>query len=314
MDVISKFVFAIEVNSAFNDKDHPLVVAVRKLLNFSNNFLFSLLFLLPQKLFELLNVQLLDEKSLDYISSVTKALVKQRKANSELRYNDFLDLLIHTVDEKDLKNVTQDQIAAYCILFFFGALESISMAISSALYLLILHPQVQEKLYNELIDLYPNQEISYEQLNESKYLDAVVKESQRVHPGLNQLIRLAENEITIKGVKIDRGQAIAINVWNLHYNEQFWREPEKFEPERWLDEELRIEGENFIYYLPFGSGPRSCVANRLAMVQVKYCLAKIIMNYEVIRTEKTSVPPKYLKNQAALTYKELLLGFRKREN
>lgn len=262
----------------------------------------------------MLNIQFLDAKSLDYIGDVTKALAKQRRENKEQQWNDFLDLLIHTVDEKELKNVTQDQIAAYCILFFFAALESVSMAISNALYLLMLHPEIQEKLYEDLIDQYPDKEISYERLNDSKFLDAVVKESQRVHPGVNQLIRIAENEITIKGVKIDRGQAVSINVWNLHFNEQFWRDAEKFEPERWLDEELRPEGENFIYFLPFGSGPRSCVAMRMALVQVKYCLAKIIMNYQVYRTDKTSVPPKYLKNQAALTYKELILGFRKRES
>lgn len=66
-------------------------------------------------------------------------------------------------------------------------------------------------------------------------------------------------------------------------------------------------------FLPFGSGIRSCIATRYALTQVKYTVAKIILNYEIYRTEK-SKPIKYTPLPNQLFYKELHLGFKKRDN
>lgn len=76
-----------------------------------------------------------------------------------------------------------------------------------------------------------------------------------------------------------------------------------------LERDLSIKLFNLYFFL---SGIRKCVAARMAIVQVKYLLAKIVMRYEVIKTKKTKI--EYMKNPMALTYSELFLGFRKRTN
>ena len=177
----------------------------------------------------------------------------------------------------------------------------------------MLHPEKQEKLYNELIDLYPNKEINYEQLKEANYLDAVLKESQRLYPAFNFIFRIAENAIEIKGLKIRANDAIGIDLLSLHYDKEFWGEDvKKFKPERFLDKDIKFENDDSMHFLPFGSGPRSCVAIRMASVQSKFVLAQLILNYQIYRSTHTDVPPKLVKSPQNRTFKELKLGFKKR--
>lgn len=186
------------------------------------------------------------------------------------------------------------------------------MTLSHALYCLATYPEEQQKLYDDLKRLYPTGEIEYERLHDSDLLEAFINESQRLYPALNRLIRVAENEIEIKGLRIDQGQAIGINVYSLHMDPEFWSEPAKFRPERWLEQGFKAEDENAIHFAPFGVGIRKCVAARMATVQVKYLLSKIILSYEIFKTNKTQI--RYMKNPMAMTFNELLLGFKKRTN
>ena len=86
-------------------------------------------------------------------------------------------------------------------------LETVSSTTSNA-FLYLSKPEnmhYQEKLYQELINLYPDGEIEYDRLNESKLLDAIINETIRLNPALIRVIRIAENAIEIKGIKIDAG-------------------------------------------------------------------------------------------------------------
>ena len=107
LDVISKFVFALELNSA-KDKDHPFVKAVRKVVNFDATIFNVLLSLLPESLINYFDIQFFDKEATEYIANTTRVLMKQRKENKE-NYNDFLDMLMTSIQEKQL-NVSEDEI------------------------------------------------------------------------------------------------------------------------------------------------------------------------------------------------------------
>lgn len=129
------------------------------------------------------------------------------------------------------------------------------MTISNVLLCLVTYPEYQEKLYKELKEKYQTGEIEYDNLNDSKLLDAIIKESQRLYPALLNLIRIAEHPIEIKGVKIDAGQIVAIDVYGLHTDPDFWGDnAESFYPERFLEEGFRAEHSESIHFIPFGSG------------------------------------------------------------
>lgn len=129
------------------------------------------------------------------------------------------------------------------------------MTISNALHCLASYPKYQEQLYEELQDVYPDGEIEYDHLNDSKLLDAIIYESQRLYPALNRLMRVAEKPIEIKGVKFAAGENVGINVYSLHMDTEFWGDDVvEFRPERFLEEGFKDKAESDCYFCPFGSG------------------------------------------------------------
>ena len=255
LDVIGKFVYALELNSA-KDQDHPFAKNVRKLVDIDYKRVFRNLFfsLLPKFLIDYFEIQFVDSQAMEYMADMTRYLIKKREADgTEGSYHDFLDLLVTTFKDKH-QDVPEEEIIGICIIFFFAGLETVSTTLSNALYCLILNPEYQQKLYNSLIEIYPNKEIEYETIKDAPLLDAIIKESQRIYPALNMLFRKCESPITIKGVDFLEGDVIGIDVLSLHNSEDYWPEPEKFRPERFLEKEFKIENDDSMTFLPFGAG------------------------------------------------------------
>lgn len=100
LDVIGKFVFALELNSA-KDQNHPFVKAVRKMVNFDATLFNVLLSVLPEKIINYFDIQFFDKEATEYIANTTRVLMKQRQENKE-EYNDFLDMLMTSIREKNL--------------------------------------------------------------------------------------------------------------------------------------------------------------------------------------------------------------------
>lgn len=121
LDVIAKFVFAFEINSA-KDNENKFVLNSRNLTNFKvwKMLLFNIL---PRWLISATDIQILNQESVNYMGDLIKSLVKQRRENKEIRYNDFLDMIVHRIDENNL-DVTEDEIIAHCIIFFFAGIET----------------------------------------------------------------------------------------------------------------------------------------------------------------------------------------------
>nr|WPM94888.1 cytochrome p450 4725A1 [Polyphagotarsonemus latus] len=308
LDVIAKFVFAVEINS-FVDKDHPFVVNVKKLTNFKKSKM-AVFAMLPTKVIDLLKLSVLDTEAVDYIDNLCRSIIKQRKENKDKRFNDFLDEILSSIEEKNL-DVPLKEIIAHCFIFFFAGMETIAITLSNSLYCLATNKDWQKKLFDELTNLYSSNDITFDNYNDSLILDSVIKETLRIYPALNRIARIAEKSCVIDDLKIDAGQVVGLNAYSMHHNPDLYDEPEKFKPDRFFEEGFMSKIND--YYMPFGAGPRTCVGMRLAFAQIKYLLAKLVLTYEISITSKTSVPPKFLKNPMALTYNELYLGFNKRK-
>lgn len=110
-----KFVYALELNSG-KDLDHPFVKNVRRLTNFQDRWINIVFSLLPAKMVEYFDFQFIDVKAMEYLANVTRAIIKQRtEGENRESYNDFIDLLINTIREKNLK-VSDDEIISNCVV------------------------------------------------------------------------------------------------------------------------------------------------------------------------------------------------------
>jgi cytochrome P450 family 6 len=125
-------------------------------------------------------------------------------------------------------------------------------------YELALNQDIQERLRDEINEVLErhNGEVTYDAIMEMKYLDMVFNETLRKWPVLDCQFRKCESDFKIANTDfvIEAGMTVILPVYGLHNDERFWDEPEKFDPERFNEENVKkIVPYSFI---PFGEGPR----------------------------------------------------------
>lgn len=112
------------------------------------------------------------------------------------------------------------------------------------------------------------------------YLQAIVKESLRLHPPAPLLVpRCPSEDSTIGGFRIPRGSRVYINIWAIHRDPTLWENPTDFYPERFVNREMDYNGTDFSY-LPFGSGKRMCAGMAMAERMVMYLLATLLHSFD----------------------------------
>nr|XP_024219761.1 probable cytochrome P450 6a17 [Halyomorpha halys] len=119
-------------------------------------------------------------------------------------------------------------------------------------------------------------------------------ESQRLH-SLPQLFRLCNTNYTFpNGYTIKKGEALQIPVSAIHKNPDYYPDPEVFKPERY--DNIMRPGT----WLPFGEGPRVCIAMRFALLQIKFGVARLLMKYRLRINPQTKIPVEYLPQSVLL--------------
>ena len=125
-------------------------------------------------------------------------------------------------------------------------------------------------------------------LSSLPYLDAVIKETLRKYPPVIRLERrVGEDNLKLGGIPVDKGVLIEIPTVAVHHNPEYYPDPSRFNPERFLPENKHLLVP--YTYLTFGQGPRNCVGMRFAYQEIKLCLAKIITFYKFTPTTDTPV-------------------------
>ncbi|GLJ36122.1 hypothetical protein SUGI_0724650 [Cryptomeria japonica] len=187
----------------------------------------------------------------------TKNIKRQQKDS----YNDFLDVLL----EARTEDFTLYDVKALISEVFLGATDSTTTTIEWVMAELIRNPQKMKRVQEELDDvagLEPKVE-GYD-IDRLPYLDAVVKETFRLHPALPLLFpHTAERDCEIEGYMIHKDAQVFVNMWAIGRDHTIWKEPFEFMPERFLEEknrEIDYKGHNS-ELIPFGAGRRQCVGH-----------------------------------------------------
>ncbi|CAG2116959.1 unnamed protein product [Medioppia subpectinata] len=158
-----------------------------------------------------------------------------------------------------------------------------------------------------------NGEIDYEVLTKLPFLDAVIAETLRLHGPAIKIGRIAAEDYRLggTGITLYKGQIVEIPIYAIHHSEDYYPNPEKFIPDRFLPENRH---QIIPYtYLPFGSGPRNCIGMRFALMEAKLGLAHIIRRFQFTRSPQTEVPIVLLKNSGLTGVKSVVLGIETRD-
>ncbi|XP_035693883.1 cytochrome P450 3A29-like, partial [Branchiostoma floridae] len=297
MDVISSTGFGVDVDSLHNP-DHPLVTSAKSFFEFNfYNPMIIILFLFPSLggILERLGFTFFSKKALNYFSEAVDTAVSMRGSEPNgTRPVDLLQLLLQAHNEELDKKVPNDaakhgissiEIKGNAIIMWVAGYETTANTLSLTTYNLALHPEVQEKVHAEIAALLEKREkLDYEAVNDLPYLDMCISETLRMYPAAQRFDRICKEDTEVKGLHIPAGMIVNIPVYAIHYDAELWPEPEKFKPERFTKEEK--ESRDPYAYLPFGSGPRNCVGMRLAQLELKFALAKMLQKFRFVTCDK----------------------------
>jgi len=160
---------------------------------------------------------------------------------------------------------------------FLAGHETTALALSWTWYLLAGHPEVEEKLQAEMDAVLAGRVPTFEDLPRLKYAEKVIQESMRYYPPVYLIGREAIDECVISGFRVKKGTTLLMSQWLIHRDPRFFEQPEKFIPERWTEEFARTMPK--FAYFPFGGGPRLCIGNTFAMMEMVLVLADIAQRF-----------------------------------
>nr|ANY58160.1 putative CYP719 [synthetic construct] len=179
-----------------------------------------------------------------------------------------------------------DEVIIFAIFeAYLLGVDSTSSTTAWALAFLVREPNVQEKLYQELKNFTAKngrEMLKVEDINKLPYLQAVIKETMRMKPIAPLAIpHKACRDTSLKGRKIDKGTQIMVNIYALHHNENVWKEPFKFMPERFLQTDQDVNGKAMDQsLLPFSAGMRICAGMELGKLQFSFSLANLLNTFQ----------------------------------
>ncbi|XP_064122320.1 cytochrome P450 6k1-like [Macrobrachium nipponense] len=223
-----------------------------------------------------------------FFQQVAEETIAARRRGA--KRGDFLDLLLEA--QASEKNFPDDQtkakilddatIISQSILFIVVGYDTTATTIAIASYLSSKNPEAQQRLRQELQEIVRKEgTITYQGVMDAKYLDACIMETLRLYPPAPNLERVCSKDYKVPGTNITvrKGDIIEVPLWSIHRDEKYWPEPEVYNPDRFMPEnKADIEP---CTHMPFGGGPRNCIAMRFALLEAKVALSTLLLTFDM---------------------------------
>ncbi|CAH1108888.1 unnamed protein product [Psylliodes chrysocephalus] len=192
----------------------------------------------------------------------------------------FLDLLLKS--NIDGVPLTREDIREEVDTFMFAGHDTVASAISFTIYNLANNHRVQQKAFKEQIEIFGSNKkearSTTEDLQKMKYLELVIKETLRLYPPAPLFTRKVTEDFEWENSTIPKDQYLVIVPYMTQRNAEYYPKPLEFIPERFLE----IDGTNPYRYIPFSAGPRNCIGQKFAMLEMKSTLSKVLRSFELL--------------------------------
>lgn len=191
----------------------------------------------------------------------------------------FIDILLRYSIEVD-STLTTDDIREEVDTFMFEGHDTTAMGIAWSLYMIASHHHVQAKIHEELDSVLQSDldaDITLEKIKELKYFDRVLKECQRLFPSVPVIGRATSEDISLGKHVVPADSDVDIFIYALHRDPSVFPDPEVFDPDRFLPE--NVVHRHPYAYVPFSAGPRNCIGQRYALMEVKIIVATLLRRF-----------------------------------
>ncbi|XP_071445182.1 cytochrome P450 4C1-like [Hetaerina americana] len=260
-------------------------------------------------LFKLTPLYKKQEKVLNILHSFTLKVIKDKKqeylrykAEKENQTQDesnkerkkkvkaFLELLIESSEEKNA--LTDQEIREEVDTFMFEGHDTTSMAICWTIFMLANHPEIQQKVWEEIEAKFREHADAAVQgsiassakiYNDLLLLERCIKETLRIYPSVPFISRVLTEDFKMENYLIPSDAMVNIVISGIHMNPKVFPNPDTFDPDRFLPEAIKTR--HPYAYVPFSAGPRNCIGQRFAMLEVKAVLCSILLQYKLIAVD-----------------------------
>lgn len=309
MDTIDRSAFGIHTDIQNNFDSNPLIDATRGVFSIKpNQMLATLLLCFPEFSFLINILRDLSELISDSFGHTSHGLllkagqtilktrletndIRNGKTESNSERKDMLQLLVDSRSDSNKSNdksLNDVEIVANIIVVHEAAYESPANILAFIIHNLINYPEVQEKCYQEIKELFEkDNHFDYNVMSGLPFTEAVICETFRLFPTDTLFTsRASDIDYPFGQFVIPKGIDIRIPTFQLHRDPELWSEALEFKPERFIDKESTIDS---VIYQPFGVGPRVCPGKRFGFLEIKLILAKILHNYRLTSGPNTEI-------------------------
>lgn len=328
-DVIGRTAFGIQTNVLKDPNDKFLQAAKDVFNMKVNKFIFILIICFPEAdliLYPLRRIEeiirhMIGKSPTGLLLDMCKNVINLRKRNPDLRRKDLLQLMLDTkISDEELKamtneqltvsnekeniandvkvqktitkkdlNLTDDEIKANAVVFFEAGYETTSTALGFIAHILVNYPEVQEKVREEVQELYEREgKLDFNTVTKLEYMECVINETMRIYPPVTTFAsRETLSDYKYNDITIPKGSTVLFPIYYLHHDQDYWEEPEIFDAMRFSSQRRsQIHTSSF---QPFGNGPRNCIGMRFALLEIKLTLSKLLLKYRLERGPKTEI-------------------------
>ncbi|XP_070498808.1 cytochrome P450 4d2-like [Chironomus tepperi] len=297
LDIISQTAMGVELNAQITNSEYAQTV--REMTYIISNRMMHV-WKRPAVIFNLTNDKVQHDKYLEVLHGFTRNIIEKRRemiVNEDIDIPDsddesvgmkkrlaLLDVLLKSnVNGQPLTNA---EIAEEVDTFMFEGHDTVTATTTFTLYLLSQHPEIQQKAYEEVTKIVGddlNVDPTYNQLLDMKYLECCIKESLRLYPPVPMIGRSLDEDLDFDGKIIPATVNVSLSIYHANRNPVYFDDPEEFKPERFLDKVLK--NENAFVYVPFSAGPRNCIGQKFAMLELKSTMCHILRNFELTKSD-----------------------------
>ncbi len=211
------------------------------------------------------------------LDRIIYGIIRERRASGADR-GDLLSMLLLAQDDEDKgRGMTDRQVRDEAMTIFLAGHETTANALTWTWYLLSQAPDVERRLHDEIAAVLSGRLPTVADVERLPYATRVVTESMRLYPPAWLVGRRAVNEYSINGYHVPPRSIIVMSQWIVHRDARHYADPEHFDPDRWTPE-FKARLPRFAYF-PFGGGPRQCIGESFAWMELVLLVATIAQRW-----------------------------------
>jgi cytochrome P450 len=251
------------------------------------------------------------------LSAIVQTMIDERRKTNQTR-KDLLTLLFAAQDPETGLGMSDEQLRDEVMTLFLAGHETTANALAWTIYLLTQHPDIAQRLAAEVRPVgmrsrlrepapamemdkgpssvgqacaSPADDLESELgTKDDDLLSRVIRESLRLYPPVWAVGRRATQDLQIGGTEVPKGAIVLACQWALHRSDRYFSNPIQFDPDRWMSDDQRALPK--YAFFPFGGGPRSCIGEGFAWMELRIVLTEILRRWRFEIVPGQTVKPK----------------------